>query len=90
MSVALHMVANGGNTEGLFRGAFMESGAVNPSGDVTQGQEDYDDLVRATGCAGAENTLECLRELPYPTLMEAVSKAPDFASYRVCFDFLIR
>ena len=90
MSAALHMVTNGGDTEGLFRGAFMESGAVNPSGDVTQGQEDYNDLVRATGCTGAEDTLECLRQLPYSTLMEALSKAPTFLSYRVCRDFLIR
>lgn len=27
ISVALQMLANGGNTEGLFRGGFMQSGA---------------------------------------------------------------
>ena len=30
ISVALQMVTNGGNTEGLFRGAFMQSGGPIP------------------------------------------------------------
>ena len=38
ISVALQMVANGGNTEGLFRAAFMESGFPIPVGDITNGQ----------------------------------------------------
>ena len=78
------MVANGGNAEGLFRGAFMESGAVNPNGDITLGQQDYDNLVQLTGCTGAENTLECLRQAPFPALKEAVNKSPGFLSYQVC------
>ena len=90
MSVALHMVANGGNTEGLFHGAFMESGVVGPSGDITLGQQDYDDLVRGAGCAGAEDTLECLRQLPFSTLKEAANNAPSIFSYRVCRFFLDR
>ena len=84
MSAALHMVTNGGNNEGLFRGAFMQSGAVTPRGDITLGQRDYDNLVRAAGCAGSEDTLECLRQVPFPTLMEAVNKSPGVRSYRVC------
>ena len=82
------MVANGGNAEGLFHGAFMESGAVVPSGDVTLGQQDYDDLVRETGCTGAVDTLECLRQLPFPALKEAANKAASFWSYRVRHGFL--
>ena len=39
-SVALQMVANG-NTEGLFRGASIESGAVNPNEDIVLSQQDY-------------------------------------------------
>ena len=31
------MLVNGGNTQGLFRGAFMESGAPLPIGDITDG-----------------------------------------------------
>ena len=82
------MVANGGNAEGLFRGAFMESGAVNPNGDITLGQQDYDNLVQSTGCAGAGDTLECLRLLPFLTLKEAVDKSQEFLSYRVRHYFL--
>jgi hypothetical protein len=35
MSVSLQMVANGGNPEGLFRAAFMQSGSPIPAGDIT-------------------------------------------------------
>ena len=87
MSAAIQMVANGGNNEGLFRGAFMQSGSVIPRGDTTLGQQDYDDLVQAAGCAGAEDTLECLRQVPFPALKEAVNGCPDYFSYRVCHDF---
>lgn len=38
ISVSLHMLANGGNTGGLFRGGFMESGSPIPVGDITNGQ----------------------------------------------------
>ena len=34
MSVALQMLYNGSNTEGLFRSGFMESGTALPSGYV--------------------------------------------------------
>ena len=39
------MLTNGGDTEGLFRGAFMESGSPIPTGDITHGQKDYDAIV---------------------------------------------
>jgi acetylcholinesterase len=89
MSAALHMVTNTGNSEGLFHGAFMQSGAVIPRGDISLGQRDYDDLVRESGCAGAEDTLECLRQLPFATLKKAMDMSPGFFSYRrVCHDSL--
>ena len=80
------MVTNGGDTEGLFRGAFMESGAVLPNGDISLGQQDYDNLVRAAGCAGADDTLECLRQLTFPALKAAVNTSPTLLSYRVRLD----
>ena len=83
MSAALHMVANGGDNEGLFRGAFMQSGSVIPRGDVTLGQQDYDDLVQATGCTSVEDTLECLRRLPFSTLKEALNILSNFLPQRV-------
>ena len=83
ISAALQMVTNGGDTEGLFRGAFMESGAVLPNGDISLAQQDYDNLVRAAGCAGADDTLACLRQVPFPVLKAAVNTSPTFFSYRV-------
>jgi len=80
------MFVNEGDTEGLFRGAFMNSGAVIPSGDISLGQQDYDELVRTVGCAGAEDTLECLRQVPFSALKEAVNMSPGFLSYRVCYN----
>ena len=87
ISVSLHMIANGGNTEGLFHGAFMESGAVIPMGDMELGQQDYDNLVQATGCAGTEDTLECLRQAPFSALKEVMDSSGTL-SYQVCRNLL--
>lgn len=77
------MVTNGGDTEGLFRGAFMESGSPIPVGDITNGQPYYDDLVSRTGCTGASDTLQCLREVDYDTLKEAMNASPSIFAYQV-------
>lgn len=67
------MITNGGDTEGLFHGAIMESGSPTPSGDIAdeESQAVYDSIVDATGCTGAEDTLQCLRELPFSVLNDA-------------------
>ncbi|KAG5654307.1 hypothetical protein H0H81_004726 [Sphagnurus paluster] len=57
ISVGLHMVANNGNAEGLFRGGFMQSGSPIPVGDITNGQKYYDALVSQTGCSGSSLNL---------------------------------
>ncbi|RDX48880.1 carotenoid ester lipase precursor [Lentinus brumalis] len=80
ISVALHMVTNGGNTEGLFRGGFMQSGSPIPVGDISSGQGDYDKLVAETGCSGAADTLQCLRDISFKTLKAAVDKSPGIFS----------
>lgn len=77
------MVANNGNTEGLFRAAFMQSGSPLPIGDITNGQALYDTIVAETGCSGAPDTLDCLRGLPYTTLKAAVDKSPGIFDYQV-------
>ncbi|KAI9442994.1 carotenoid ester lipase precursor [Lactarius indigo] len=82
MSVSLQMLAMGGNTEGLFRGAFMQSGAPASIGDITHGQKYYDDLVKRTGCTGSSDTLACLRATPYETLKAAVDNSPSVFSYQ--------
>lgn len=84
MSVALQMLTNDGNSEGLFRAAFMQSGSPIPVGDITRGQKYYDALVEQTNCSGSNDTLQCLREAPYDLLKAAVDKSPSIFTYQVC------
>lgn len=79
----MQMLANNGDSEGLFRGAFMLSGSPIPVGDITHGQPFYDALVAETGCRGSEDTLECLRHVPYDNLTDAMNRSPSSASYMV-------
>ncbi|KAH9968418.1 Alpha/Beta hydrolase protein [Lactifluus volemus] len=57
ISVALHMLVNNGNQEGLFRGAIMQSGGPVPVGDIEHGQPYYDALVKNAGCGSSSDTL---------------------------------
>ncbi|KDQ26029.1 hypothetical protein PLEOSDRAFT_46151 [Pleurotus ostreatus PC15] len=82
ISVALHMVANNGNHEGLFRGAFMQSGSPIPVGDISHGQTYYDAIVAETGCSSASDTLACLRSVPYSTLKTATDNTPFIFDYQ--------
>ncbi|KIJ19263.1 hypothetical protein PAXINDRAFT_70400 [Paxillus involutus ATCC 200175] len=82
MSVGLQMVANDGNSDGLFRAAFMQSGSPLPVGDILGGQKYYDALVSETGCSSASDTLQCLREVPYETLLDAMNQSPNLFSYQ--------
>ena len=85
----MHLLTNGGNTEGLFRGAFMQSGSPIPTGDITHGQAYYDGLVAATGCSGASDTLQCLRGVDYEKLIAAVDATPNIFSFQViCATFV--
>lgn len=77
------MLANGGNNEGLFRAAFMESGAPIPMGSILNGQKYYDALVADTGCGGSSDTLECLRSAPFESLMQAIDSSPSILSFQV-------
>lgn len=80
------MLVNGGNTEGLFHGAFMESGSLVPAEEITNGQVDYDALVSRTGCSSANDTLHCLRQVPLEKLMQAVDMSPSITSNAVGLD----
>ena len=85
ISVALHMFYNGGNTDGLFRAAFMESGNAIPTGYVDNDylQNTYDGIVSDTGCSTSSDTLQCLREVPASTLKAAMDKTPSLVSFQV-------
>ncbi|KAH9970755.1 carotenoid ester lipase precursor [Lactifluus volemus] len=82
VSVSLQMLANNGNPHGLFRAAFMQSGSPVETGDITQGQPYYDDLVSRTGCSGSSDTLSCLRTVPYATLKTAINRSPPLLGYQ--------
>ena len=84
ISVALQMITNGGDSQGLFRGAFMQSGSPIPVGDITHGQTYYDTLVSQTNCTGSPDTLQCLRQLPFDTLKAAVDASPSMFAPQVC------
>ncbi|KIJ19261.1 hypothetical protein PAXINDRAFT_167028 [Paxillus involutus ATCC 200175] len=81
-SVGLQMVANDGNSDGLFRAAFMQSGSPTPIGNILGGQKYYDALVSETGCSSASDTLQCLRQVPYETLVDAMNQSPSLFSYQ--------
>ncbi|KAH9030331.1 carotenoid ester lipase precursor [Lactarius pseudohatsudake] len=82
ISISLQMLANGGNNEGLFLAAFMQSGAPMSIGDITHGQQYYDFLVERTGCTSSSDTLACLRAAPYEELKAAMDSTPSFNSYQ--------
>ncbi|KAJ7449508.1 carotenoid ester lipase precursor [Mycena latifolia] len=76
VSVALQMLANSCDNEGLFRAAFMQSGGPVPVGPLEHGQKYYDAIVQQTGCADAADTLACLRTVPYAKLTAAQDATP--------------
>ena len=77
------MITNNGNTEGLFRAGIMHSGSPQPMGDITNGQPMYDYIVDKTGCTGARDTLQCLREVPFESLSAATNSTPSLFNYSV-------
>ncbi|TFK85745.1 carotenoid ester lipase [Polyporus arcularius HHB13444] len=84
ISVALHMQANAGDPQGLFRAAFMESGSPTPSGTVDNPylQSTYDQIVADSGCSNATDTLACLRTVSTDVLLAAVDNTPSFLSFQ--------
>ncbi|KAI0318923.1 carotenoid ester lipase precursor [Amylostereum chailletii] len=73
ISVALQMLTNGGDTEGLFRAAFMQSGSPIPLGDIVGAQDTFDSVIAATNCTESSDKLQCLREVPTDTLQAALN-----------------
>ncbi|KAH7413377.1 Alpha/Beta hydrolase protein [Cadophora sp. MPI-SDFR-AT-0126] len=67
----------------LFRGAMMNSGSIVPADpvDCPKGQDVYDTVVEAAGCASSSNTLECLRAAPYDTFQNASNSVSGLLSY---------
>ena len=77
------MVTNGGDNEGLFRGAIMNAGSPVPTGDITELQQFYDQIVDHAGCSNATDTLDCLRNIPAANLTAAAATVPNLFDYTV-------
>ncbi|KAL5594083.1 uncharacterized protein BROUX77_007430 [Berkeleyomyces rouxiae] len=71
------------NDKPLFRGAIMNSGSITPVEDIdsAKAQRVYDQVVREAGCASNPDTLQCLREVDYETLLRATNSLPGALSY---------
>lgn len=88
ISILDQMALYGGNItyngEPLFRGAIMDSGSIAPADpvDCPKAQAVYDKVVETAGCTGANDTLECLRGLPYEDFLDAVNSVPGFLGYQ--------
>jgi carboxylesterase type B len=67
----------------LFRAAIMNSGSIIPADpvDCPKGQDIYNTVVAAAGCSASSNTLDCLRTVPYATLLNATNSVSSLLSY---------
>ncbi|PLB48540.1 cholinesterase [Aspergillus steynii IBT 23096] len=77
----------------LFRGAIMNSDGAVPADpiDSAKGQAVYDKVVDYAGCDGADDTLECLRQLDYTDFLNAANSVPGLLSYHsVALSYLPR
>ncbi|KAJ7160903.1 alpha/beta-hydrolase, partial [Mycena filopes] len=80
ISVGMHLISPEGSAP-LFHGAFMESGAIPPLDDITQGQGEYDELTTKTNCSRDMDTLDCLCRVPFDDLVAAVNATRNLFSY---------
>lgn len=82
ISVFDQMLAyNGDNTfngQPLFCGVIMNSGSIIPADpvDCPKAQNVYNNVVKAAGCSSSSETLECLRSVPYETMLNAANSVP--------------
>lgn len=81
-SAGYHIVTNDGDTQGLFRGAFMESGSPAALYDITANQQYFDKLVVDAGCQGSADPIACLRAVPFDKLGDAINQSPNLFSYQ--------
>ncbi|KAI0852010.1 sterol esterase [Daldinia vernicosa] len=81
--MALYDGNNTYNGKTLFRAAIMDSGSVVPAQavDCARCQDIYDTVVKAAGCDGSADTLECLRDADYNTFLNAANSVPGIIGY---------
>ncbi|QRD89428.1 Alpha/Beta hydrolase protein [Aspergillus flavus] len=74
LSVGYHLLAYDGRDDGLFRAAITQSGAPLSSAaliPVDDQERMYQDVLNATGCAAATESIKCLRAAPVEALKAA-------------------
>lgn len=83
ISVGLQIVANGGDAEDLFHGAFMNSGSPVPLRPMSTNQLTFDEIASFLNCTQNNATLQlaCMRLAPYEKVTEAIGKFPGIYSY---------
>ncbi|KZV76147.1 alpha/beta-hydrolase [Peniophora sp. CONT] len=84
ISVGMQMVTNNGDSEGLFRGAFMQSGGTMSTGSVEDGQPFFDDLAVDAGCGsslGSIAVFDCLRNASLADLRSALKPSRNLFDY---------
>jgi len=89
MSAAIHLTLRDGETNGLFRAAFLvrlfnagaicltfhrqESGGPLNFSPTSSAQGSFNNIVSAMNCTSASNKLQCLRAIPYDQIKGIVS-----------------
>lgn len=80
--IGYHLVAYGGRDDGLFSAAIAQSGgpfsSIPSFRNATQREADFNLVLSTTGCAGAVDSLGCLRAAPAELLREASQYIPRF------------
>ncbi|OBR12533.1 Carboxylic ester hydrolase [Colletotrichum higginsianum IMI 349063] len=80
-SVAAHLVANGGDHEGLFRAAIGSSGGPLKVEGPARQQATFDSLVSYVGCNDAADVIACLRDAAYDDVYTHMQTVPYFLGY---------
>ncbi|KIV80926.1 hypothetical protein PV11_08390 [Exophiala sideris] len=79
MSVGDHLLAYGGKDEHLFRAAILQSGSAE--GDAYNGTDFYEPIYNTilggVNCSQADDSVECLRQADYETLLNVTGDAVD-------------
>lgn len=83
LSVAHQMLADGGDTKGLFRGAWMNSGSLFSGADITEEQPTFDFIASSVGCTPGDGALECLRSVPAESIKSAMNNTPTIFGFNV-------
>ncbi|VDB94159.1 unnamed protein product [Peniophora sp. CBMAI 1063] len=84
ISVGSHMLAYNGRDEGLFRGAFLQSGGSSPAGALEDAQPFFDKFAIDAGCGdslGSVAVFDCLRNASTAAIRFAVQASENLFGY---------